>query len=258
MTVAPGFIPPYFDEVVEKYGLTVLNGGADMSLVNGDIELTKDLDLKVGDTVYNALFRFVQAVRLNTPHLRFLFELVGTMSSRRKELDDKLNAAGEGAAERFDISKSLADDQLFMSQFREISAQQGAAAYGYGTYAGCVVLLLSGSLLRFKDDIEATTDDWNKAPPIFNGYSLGQIVVAAANGFRHDDEWAKTRPATRQQQTSQHVLARALPAVSATVERSPGRCTEVLDLLSDGDNFDRLLEKLYVFVHNVALGRRVT
>lgn len=253
---APGYTPPSYEHVLETYGLDILKGGADFSIENGDLALTKDGDIKLGDTVHNALFRLVQAWRLNAPHLRFLFGMMISMQSRRRRLNDKMNEVGEKQNARFDISKYPASDPEFITMFHDVIDEQSAAEYGFATYAGCVVLLLSGSLLRFKNDIDATGDDWTKAPPLYGGYSFGQIIVAAANGFRHDDEWAKTRPSTPQQKASQEILAKALPCTTVLHDRAPGRCPEVLDMASQEGDFDRLTANLFAFAHNVALHRR--
>jgi hypothetical protein len=252
---APGYTPPSYEHVLETYGLDILKGGADLSNENGDLASTKDGDIKLGDTVHNAMFRLVQAWRLNAPHLRFLFGMMILMQSRRRKLDDKMNEIGKKRNTRFDINYP-ANDAEFITSFHDVIDEQGAAEYGFATYAGCVVLLLSGALLRFKNDLDATGADWTEALPLFGGHSFGQVIVAAANGFRHDDEWAKTRPSTPQQMASKEILTKALPSSLVPHARAPGRCPEVLDTLSDDKGFDRLTANLFVFAHNVALRRR--
>lgn len=251
----PGSTPSPLDDVIGLYGLELLKSGGDFSIENGDLALTKDGDIKLGNTIFNALFRFAETWRLNAPHLRFLFDLAAAMHIRRGSLDDKMDRIGEERHTRFDIKTYPANDQEFITAFHEVIDEQRAADHGIVTYGGCVVIILSGSLLRFKNDLDATGDDWNKAAPIFNGCSIGQVIVAAVNGYRHDDEWAKTRPSTPQQRASQQILELALPAASASYERAPGRCPEVLDTLSAGGDFDRLATNVFTFVHNVAVRR---
>jgi hypothetical protein len=113
------------------------------------------------------------------------------------------------------------------------------------------MIVLSGVLLRFKNDIDARTD-WSSTGPFFNTHSLGAIIEAAANGFRHADEWAKTRPPTAQQRSSQDIINGALSGRPLPGERSPGRCVEVLQLLSGGD-FEHLACNVFTFAHNLAL-----
>jgi hypothetical protein len=103
------------------------------------------------------------------------------------------------------------------------------------------MIVLSGALLRFKDDIDAK-GEWNKTEPSFNTHSAGAIIVAAA---------AKTWPPTRKQKPSQDVLNGALSGLPAPDELSPGRCVEVFHLLSGGD-FERLASNIFAFAHNLA------
>ena len=248
-----GFVPPSYDDTVDTYELEILQAPGDWSIVDGDLAVTKDGDIKVGDTAYNALFRLVQEVRLSTPHLRFLFNLVASLQRNRKVLDDRMDAIGEEKRQRFDIKTFLQPDPVFLDGFHATVDEMGTADYGFATYGGCVALLLAGSLLRFKDDLGAKGDDWNKAAPLFGGWSFGQVIVAAANGFRHDDEWSKTRPPTPQQKASQDVLSTSLSGRTPPKERAPGRCDEVLALLSQGRGFEGLATNLFSFAHNVAV-----
>jgi len=230
---------------VELYGLEMLKTGGDLSVENGNIAVTKDGDLKLGDTAHNALFRFTQAWRLNSQHLHFLFGLIGSMRDRRTSLDGELN--------QIVFSKGAAEPG---ATFHRIRDEQRAAEYGSDTYAGCVILLLSGLLLRFRDDAEATVSDWTNAGPQFGGCSVGQLIVASANGFRHDDEWSKTRVPTPQQQTSQNILSKALGSMPVLRYEAPGRCPEVLDMLSKNGDFDALGEKIFSFAHEIAVRGR--
>ena len=72
--IAAGDIPEY-DALVEKHGLSILMEPGDFSLVNGDLRLTKDGDLQLGDGTYSAMFRLVQAWRFSRPHLAQVFAL---------------------------------------------------------------------------------------------------------------------------------------------------------------------------------------
>jgi hypothetical protein len=255
-TPEPGWKPPLYNEVVETYGLEILKAQGDWSIMEGDLAATKDGDIKVGDTVYNGLYRLVEAWRHNAPHLRFLFEMMAAMRVRRTGLDDKMNQVGEEKRARFDIKTHMRPDPEFTEAFHSVIDEQDSADFGYVTYGGCLIMVLSGSLTRFKDDIDATSDDWTKAAPLFNGCSLGQVIVAAANGFRHDDEWGKTRPASQQQKVSQDILATALKGNPVLHGRTPGMCAEVLEMLSKGGDFEQLTSSMFTFAHNVALRRR--
>ena len=118
---------------------------------------------------------------------------------------------------------------------------------------GSVILLLSSTLQRFQEDSAAGAEEWNLAAPLFGGHSVGQVIVAAANGVRHDDEWAKTRVAKPIQRRSQDILSKALPSASVRRRLAPGLAIEVLDTLSSGGSFEKLNENMFTFAHGVAL-----
>jgi hypothetical protein len=63
-----------------------------------------------------------------------------------------------------------------------------------------------------------------QAAPLFSGHSFGQVIVAAANGFQHGDEWTKNRPAKPRQKASQDILIQARQGYPDSPERTSGRC----------------------------------
>jgi hypothetical protein len=245
---------PSYDQIVDAYDLTILKVSEDWSLEDGDLAMTKDGDIKVGDDAYNGLFRLVQTWRYSEPHLRYLFETMNKMLAWRGNLDAKLNAIGEEKMARLSIDTFGNPDAEFSAAFNAILEEEAVATFGAVAYSGSLMLMLSGAILRFKDDITAE-DDWSKTGPFFNGYSLGSIIAAAANGFRHADEWAKRRIPTRRQKASQDIINGALSGLPVPDESSPGRCVEVLQLLSGG-NFEQLGRNVLTFAHNLALKAR--
>jgi hypothetical protein len=247
-------LAPSYDHIINIHDLRILKTSGDWSLENGDLAMTKDGDIKVGDTAYNGLFRLVQTWRYNVPHLRYLFETMNKMLARYERLNEKMNAFGAERSARFCIDTYGKPDTAFAEFATALNAvweEQGVATFGAATYSGCLTLILSGALLRFKDDI-AAKGDWNTTRPFFNTHSVGAIIVAAANGYRHSDEWAKTRRPTPHQQASQDIINGALSGRPMPDEQSPGRCVEVLQLLSGG-NFESLASNVFAFAHNLAL-----
>jgi hypothetical protein len=115
-----GWTPPSYDHVVKTYGLEILMVPGDLSIENGDLAITKDGDLKMGDTIYNGLFRLVQAWRYNAPHLRFLFEMMSSMQVRKAGLDEKMNRIGEERHARFDIKTYMQPDPVFIEAFHTV------------------------------------------------------------------------------------------------------------------------------------------
>jgi hypothetical protein len=196
--------PPAYDEVVERYALEILKSPGDLVIKDGDLALTKSGDLMLKNAEYSAMFRLVQGWRFNAPTLQALFDLVFTTKRRRKDLDDSLN--GVFADRRFDpkAANPFMPDQSSLDRYHELNDEIGANELASVAYAGAVVLVLSGLLQSFKDDIDATRNDWEKSTPLFEGFSIVSILAASANNFRHNDEWAKTRPRSR---TSSHPFA---------------------------------------------------
>jgi hypothetical protein len=93
-------VAPY-DAIVDAYNLTILQDVGDWSLENGDLAMTKDGDIKVGDAAYNGLFRLVQIWRFSEAHLQYLFATMNKMLAWRERLDDNMNALGEERLARF-------------------------------------------------------------------------------------------------------------------------------------------------------------
>jgi hypothetical protein len=243
-----------YDEVVRTYSLTILEEVGDWSIGDdGDLVMTKDGDFQHGDIAYNGLFRLVQMWRVCEAHLRNLFDAMHGTLAWRVSLDDKMNALGETRRAQFSPTNFLPSPE-FSKALNEICDQQASAAFGAGVYAGSLMLMLSGMLLRLRDDIDAK-NNWTSAGPLYNGYSVGAIIEAGANGFRHADEWAKTRIPTSQQKRSQIVIEAALSSRPPPDDSSPGGCVELLCLLS-GETFDGLAKKVFEFAHELARKQR--
>lgn len=137
----------------------------------------------------------------------------------------------------------------------EISAN----AIGTASYAGAIVMVLSRLLLAFKDDLNATNQEWTQSNPRIEGCSIGAIIEAAANNFRHNDEWLKhARKPTEQQLRSIRMLATALREPIAPDgsghKLSRDICPEILELLSYGD-FEQLASNYFTFANSIPSGR---
>jgi hypothetical protein len=103
-----------------------------------------------------------------------------------------------------------------------------------------------------RDRVSSNLQARETAGPLLNLSSVGSIVAASANGFRHADEWAKTNPPTDQQRVSQDVLNGVLGSCPLPEETSPGRCVEVLRLLGR-EEFEALTFNIFAFAHTLAL-----
>jgi hypothetical protein len=233
-----------FDEIVETYDLTILREPGEWTIADdGDLDLTKDGDPVLGDVAYNGLFRLVETWRYNAAHLRYLFDTTSRQIAWRAALDERANAIGPTSTQDFN---------KFAATLGALLEDQRVAQFGAITYSGCLMIVLSGALLRLKNDLGATANEWKTAGPLLNLSSVGSIVAASANGFRHADEWAKTNPPTEQQRVSQDVLNGVLGSCPLPEETSPGRCVEVLRLLGR-EEFEALAFNIFAFAHTLAL-----
>lgn len=224
----------------------------DFSVENGGLRLTKDGDLQIGDAVYSAMFRLVQAWRFSRPHLAKIFALSGEMADHSARHAEQTEAIAIATHSTYDQSQPAQDH---FAPLREAFEASEALELGQKLYAGCTILLLDGMLRRFQHDITAG-GHWREAAPRFNGVSFGRLVIASANAFRHADEWAKTRSPTEQQRQSQDVLKQATARSPWQALDDAFNCANALGALSDGWDFERLESNLLTFGHNVALGRR--
>jgi hypothetical protein len=214
----------------------MLQAPADWSIVDGDLAMHAG-DVQVGDLCYNALYRLVVLWRYNELHLRQLLSTVGEMSDRHAESHREFEQLGD-RHNRGSASNPWDGFDDFAKAFREASDEEGLAHFGAHNYAGCLLIVLSNILQRFRSDIGAPAA-WKIAEPIFNGFSVGSIVVAAANGYRHEDEWAKASELDHRQKTSLDVITGCLVGRTAATESTLARCAEIILLLSGGE-FDAL------------------
>lgn len=264
---------PSYDEVVERYNFDILKNPADFVTRDGDLAVTKFGDFMLDSPEYSALSCLVQNWRFNAPALRQLFSLAYAAKGRREEVEASLEGIlvkrqrllpnprfHPRPSNPVDLNalEPYIRDETEIPDYLEMIDEIGASELGGGAYAGAVVLVLSGLLLSFKDDVGATRDDWEESAPLIGGCSMGVIVVASANNFRHRDEWAKTRPPTAQQLVSINALARAFQKAIAP-DGSDHRfsrdiCPESLDLISNGD-FEELSSSMFTFANNITKRR---
>ncbi|MBN9697738.1 MAG: hypothetical protein J0L85_18265 [Zoogloea sp.] len=235
-------IPDYL-ETLDRFELGWMRKGGDLQIKNGDIALTLDGDLQLGDSHFNSLFRLIERWRHNQPTLDVLY---ASMLGASDSLDDMQEARdrGNGAL----LSQNPA---AYHHETAEIMGYESASS----VYAGSIVVVLNNMLQRLRKDLGASEDDWKSAGPMFSNYSAGSVITAAANNFRHHDEWARANSAAGQQLASMEVLCAVIrqpvqdrhghPSIRTNV------CKEVLLAISDG-SVDRLHNVIFEFSRALA------
>jgi hypothetical protein len=190
--------PPTYSSLIKQHGLSVIAKGGDLVLTpDGDLMKTDDGDAQLGSIAQNGMFRLTQAWRLNSPSMRLMFDAVCELRDRHEALEKKANDA---------LTPVLWNRRPFeaeVSAFHIANDELGAATLGRGALAGSLMVVTAALLLRFKHDVEPIGAEWQNTPPLTNAVSIGQMITAAANSFRHHDEWVRAR-FTNSFSTQQH------------------------------------------------------
>lgn len=231
----------YF-ETLDRFGLLELKSGGDLQIKDGDIATTRDGDLKLGDDRFNAFFRLVQRWRLNESAIGDLFANTEIYAQR---LTQVMGERSNG------IGPSLGADP---EAFHEMTDVIGESESGASVFAGSILVVMNNLLQRFKLDLNVSREKWCSSAPHFSGYSLGEVISAAAANFRHHDEWASSPHPTNQQLVSMNILAPIL-GVQPIDERGfrtirSNVCREILEALSAG-SVEHLHSHLFKFAQNL-------
>ncbi len=243
--------PLDYDEVVEKFDLDILRTPGDLVIEDGDLASTKSGDLLINDVRYSAMFRLVQTWRFSAPMLQSLFELAIKARARRIELEQNLNGVFSGG---YDPSSFRPKDEHVV-EFHELNDAIAASDLGAASCAAAIILILNGMLQAFKDDMDIQNAAWESTPPLFGAQSVGAILVAASNYFRHSDEWIKTQPPSTRQARSTAVLWAALGGANASDDANhpfnrEDACVQTLAILSD-QSFEQLNLTFFTFARNL-------
>jgi hypothetical protein len=235
---------PRYEDIVTVYGLDVRGGDLQVT-ESGDIAVTADGDLKWGNDRVNAMHRLIQRWCFNAPTLAGLFKLVTHAHTTRQQLDDEMNV----------IAPIVFHATHATQRFHDINNEIGAYTFGGAACAGAIMVVLHNLLMRFRMDLNASKDKWEKSSPQIGGCSLGSIVAAAASNFRHHDEWARCNPPTEQQLRSIEVIAAALnQPIAPDGKGHPFRgnvCPQLLEAVSGGE-CEQLTQRFFAFAKDLA------
>ncbi|MGA2491466.1 MAG: hypothetical protein ABSF67_00795 [Roseiarcus sp.] len=237
-----------YERLVAKHHLAALLAEGDLQVTaSGDIAQTRDGDLKWGEDRCNAMHRLVMRWCFNVPTLETLFSLILKESERKRQAETERESAANIAFARAE------PDPDEVAKFHALGEQIGAAEFGGAACAGAIVVVLNNLLLRYKADLKAADPKWEKITPQFGGYSFGEVVSAAANNFRHHDEWASTRAPNAQQMKSIAVIEGVLGHRMASAITVPWRrnaCVELVAVVG-GSDFETLERRFFEFAKSI-------
>ncbi len=219
--------PQDYDQTLARFGLESLKSELDLQVTKGgDIAVTRDGDLQMGNSRKNGMFRFIERWRQSESTIA---ELFWPMTRAAEKLESLSSARENGTG------PSLSRNP---KEYHEATDSIVEAQLVSATLAGAIAVIQYNLLVRLKLDLNASEDEWHKASPAFGGYSLGEVFSAAAANFRHYDEWASTKSPTAKQLASMEVLCSLLNIPVLTAHGHPSIrtnvCGRVLMLLSRG------------------------
>jgi hypothetical protein len=190
-----------YRELAKRYNLGSTQYGGDFVFIDGDLKLTRDHGLQLGDDTHSALHRLIVGWQYNAPTIKTLFDAVLVGEQKRVEYKN----------ERGNLFRQLSlHDKQALDRWHELGHELGVENYGPATFAGAIMVVTSSLFQKERKDLNFS-GDWRTRAPLFSGYSFAEIAEAAANNFRHFDEWAVSiKSPTDQQKKSIVILAAAL------------------------------------------------
>ena len=216
-----------YDETLARFQLEKLKSRIDLQLTkSGDIAITRDGDLQMGNTQSNAMFRLVERWRQSESTINELFSPMLRTSRQLEELS-KARELGGGP--------SLGQDP---EAYHEVTNTILECQSVSSVLAGSIFVVLNNLLQRFKQDLNVSDDEWKLASPTIKSFSIGEIFSAAAANFRHYDEWASAKTPKGNQIVSMEVLCGLLDCHVQTARGFPtirtNICGSILMMISNG------------------------
>lgn len=233
-----------FDQILSRFGLERLKSNLDLQLTkSGDIAVTRDGDLQLGNTQTNALFRFVERWRHSESTIA---ELFGPMVRAHRKLEEL-----SGARERGEGPSLSRTPQAYHDQTEALVESQLISS----TLAGSIAVILNNLFQRLKRDLNASNEEWRLSTPLISSFSVGEIFAAAAANFRHYDEWAASKGPDTTQTISMTVLCGLLNEPIHTSRGFPtirnNVCGKIL-MLTSGGSIDTLHEITFDYAKSLA------
>lgn len=194
-----------YKNVVDTYNIKILKTVATIQIsetggpkmINGDFQL--------GDIKYNAMFRLVQKWRASAPNLSNEFSSTTKLQDQIRHYRNEKNK----------IANILHSNPDKIPYLHGLNDKIASCVSQIESMAGNIIMILDNLLDRFYKDlglqnIESLNKPSNSGINLINKYTFGEIVIAAANNYRHHGEWAITNKLTKRQQKSIKVIGAIL------------------------------------------------
>lgn len=223
---------PSYDEIVDRYQLKSLISGWDLSVESFNTgKLDKRGDFQMNDQCQTELIRLINQWRWNYVSLRTNFDNVFDTNN---------------------IPLPFIDVFLPGGDINQITDKNGELTAVRASNSGTIMLVIYKILQTFTYEINIYEDEWKRCNPIFTNSSLGQILEASANNFRHNEEWVVTHPPNDRQLKSLKILSDILnePLNDKRHNLSRDISPETLEIISKKD-FDTLEKHVFEFVKNL-------
>jgi hypothetical protein len=209
-----------YESVVTRHGLGEVLAGSDSQVTAlGGLDMTADGNPKFGDARCNAMHRLVLRWCSNARVLETLLDLVAVDNLRKHTAKAERDAiVCVSFATEFPSPERI-------EKFHALGEEVETGEFGGAACAGAIMVVLNNLLQRYKTDLSELNPEWGGIGPQFNGYSLGEVIEAASNNFRHHDEWARIKQPTKQQMKSIPVVRAALGYAPLSATAPPNRGT---------------------------------
>jgi hypothetical protein len=197
-----------YDRILAQHNIVRLKPGADLQVLTiGDMKLTRRGHLQYGDFYFNALDQFVDGWVSNLPTLQLLFTAVRDSVERRAEFEKRMDEESYKVVEQMMRGETPSHNSFLASE------QGTQIEVGRDSCSGAIFVVVNTLLQGLRDDLNSGSL-WKSTAKEAYGYSLGQVIEAGSNNFRHYDEWnaqwMDKKAFTPKQQASVDVIAKAL------------------------------------------------
>jgi hypothetical protein len=230
-----------YESVVTRHALGEVLAGGDWQVTGlGCLAMTADGNPKLGDDTCNAMHRLVLRWCCNVRVLETLLDLVAVDTLRKQTAEAEREAIVCVAfASEFQGPERI-------EKFHALAEEVETGEFGGAACAGAIMVVLNNLLQRYKTDLSGKNPKWGGICPQFNGYSLGEVIEAASNNFRHDDEWERGQKPTKQQMKSIPVVKAALSYGHLSAIVVPWRrnaCADLVAVIIGGTEFATLEQR---------------